>query len=139
MAFLFPTSTYSADSKFDHHEGFQTKQGSKKERKKERKRSIYTCKIFFSICLSALEPLEHPFSSPVFAGINLKLHTAILRNGSFPLVNSRFCQFCRKLVLLKRKFALKCYHFFCELMRVNLTLQTASSNVLMQQSLSLPG
>ena len=72
---------FAKDSKYDHHEGFQSKQGSEIYFKK----SIYTCKVFLSICLSDLVPLEHPFCSPVFAGINLNImHTAILRSGSFP-------------------------------------------------------
>ena len=54
-------------------------------------------KIFLSICLSDLVPLEHPFCSPVFAGINMNfMQTAILRNGSLLHVKSKFCRFCRK-------------------------------------------
>ena len=49
----------------------------------EEKQSIYTCKIFISIRLSDLVPLEHPFCSPVFALISLNfMYTAILRNDS---------------------------------------------------------
>ena len=47
------------DSKSDHHEGFQTKQDSKKKKKK---RSIYTCMIFLSICLS--DPVPFLIRSP---------------------------------------------------------------------------
>ena len=41
------------------------------------------CKIFLPSCLLDLVPLEHPFCSTVFAGINLNfMHIASLRNGS---------------------------------------------------------
>ena len=71
-----------------------------KQRKTRVKKSIYTCKNFLSISLSDLVPLEHQFCSPVLPGINLNfMHTAILHNGSFPHVNSKFCRFCRKYYL----------------------------------------
>ena len=95
------------DSKSYHHESFQIKQDSREKKK----RFIYTCKIFLSICLSDLVPLENQFCSPVFAGINLNfMHTTILRNGSFPHLNSKFCRFCRKYYL---NVSLPlCYHPF---------------------------
>ena len=105
-------------------------------------RSIYACKIFLSVCLSDLVPLEQPFCSPVISGINLNfIRTAILGNGSFPQVNFKL-----GLPELLLEHILKCYHLFVSWLLsvlearsyVNLTLETTSSDVLMRQSLSLP-
>ena len=89
----FPTSMYTAKT-VNSVSSRAFKQSSTRG---ENKRSIYTCKIFLFICLSDLVPLEHPFCFTVFAGINLNfIHIAILRSGSFPHVNSKFCRLCRK-------------------------------------------
>ena len=85
----FPTSTYS--TKTVHP--ITTRAFKQSRTRKEKKRSIYTCMIFLTICLSDLVPLEHPFYPAVFAGINLSfMYAAILRNGFFPHVNSKFCR-----------------------------------------------
>ena len=92
----FPTSTYS-----EKRVNPITTRDFKQSRTRAKKRSIYACKTFLSLCLSDLVPLEHPICSTVFADINLNfiIHTAILRNGSFPHVNSKVCRFCRKYYL----------------------------------------
>ena len=75
------------------------KQSRTRNKKKNKKKSVYTCKIFLSICLSDLVPLEHPFCSPVFAGIYLNFMqtpTLLLLH-----VNSKFCQLCLKYYLIE--------------------------------------
>ena len=82
------------DGKSDHHEGFQTKQESRK------KKDPYT-HVRFSLLL-VYQILYHSSTccAPrVYRYKSCFMQTAILRNGSFLHVNSKFWRFCRKYYL----------------------------------------